>query len=371
METNQIAETWTDFMDRFAATDECLSREVLEEISDELRIEDAVAEISGYDDSKRHQRVIKRAQQLINQARRTSKQVVAAIETVSPCSATNAVASAPMPEKTAEKASSVTYPDLPFDLSSLDHEELVARAVELAVEYRKDKNYLAIRDEFVQVSLALNQFGLLAPVFRDQPKMPFKRTEWKHCTQLLIDQIVIDCHWLYCRKESVSPRWSEFKPMFAPGGEFDCQHVAERIGAKNWKDDFRVNELFLLYEQQKVQLMQLRDKALKEKFRVLLDGRATFEGAERGREAAKVAAVRVAINNYAANSRGKGIRGQEDIYEGIWLALELLGTKAKNGDIATLAALKCGTKPVQPRTMSGKVVTLRKLLGEAGIALGS
>lgn len=268
--------------------------------------------------------------------------------------------------RTSPSASSkFTYPALPFDLSCLTHDGLTSRSVELASEFRMNGDYNAIREEFVQVSLALNQFKRLAPVFRDQPRMPFKRTEWKRFTQLLIDQIVIDLHWLHCRGEKVNPVWPELQALLAPSSKFDCVAIANRLAAKNWSSDFRVNELIFVNDRQQRQLMQLRSKALKETFRSVLEGKGKPDKAD-GRVAAKKAAVRMAIANWA--DRRHQIRGHEDMYESLWVARTLLSAKASYDDIGELAALRCGKPALDRKTVEGKLKTLDAKLKEAGVA---
>jgi len=272
----------------------------------------------------------------------------------------------PTTDRTSPSESSTSsYPDLPFELSCLTHEGLVARSVELAIEFRRDRDYEAIREEFVQVSLALNQFKRLAPVFRDQPRLPFKKADQKRFTQLLIDQIVIDLHWLHCRGETVRPKWPELQILLAPSSRFDCDAIATMLAAKNWTSDFRVQELIIVNDRQQRQLMQLRPKALKELFRSVLDGKGKPDKAD-GRKAAKMAVVRMTIANWADNTHQ--IRGHEDMYESLWVARELLGAKASNDDIGELAGLQCGMPPLDRKTVAGKLKRLDAKLKEAGVA---
>lgn len=259
-----------------------------------------------------------------------------------------------------------TYPPLPIDLSGVTHESLASRSIELASQFRRNRDYQTIREEFVKTSLALNQFGLLAPVFRDQPRLPYQRSQWKAYTSLLIDQIVIDCHWLHCRGELVQPRWPELKAMFASAGGFDCDAIANQLAAKGWSCDFRVQELIYVNNRQQTQLMQLRSQVMKKRFRALIEGEREIDCDGRSsRTKAKVSPVRMAINNWADGNHR--VRGHEDMYESIWVAMNLLGPKAKHKEIADLAALRCGVKPLNPRTVADKITVLQKVLTEAGI----
>lgn len=261
------------------------------------------------------------------------------------------------------------YPTLPIDLTTTTHDNLVSQSIEIAIQFRQDKDYGAIRDAFVKVSLELNQFGLLAPVFRDQPRIPFKKYEQKAYTQLLIDQIVIDCHWLHCRGEQLKPQWAELSAIFSSSANFDCDVLATQVAAKNWSCDFRVEQLIIVTARQQAQLMQLRTKKLKERFRILLEGGRAFNSdGKSSRTKAKVSPIRMAIANWA--DRNHRVRGHEQIYESIWFAMELLDPEATKLEIAELAALRCGVKPLEPRTVLGKIGVLTKILTKAGIMVG-
>jgi hypothetical protein len=262
------------------------------------------------------------------------------------------------------------YPSMPLDLSTVTHESLVASSIELASQFRKNKDYLEIRDEFINVSLALNRFGLLAPLFRDQPRIPYAKSkrDASH-KQLLIDLIVIDLHWLYCRKENVSPRWPELKKMFDHTWQFDCAVVSELIADRNWSAEFRTSEILQLNNRQQVQLVQLRDANRKDNYRALVEGVRELDSTNgNSRKKAKVQPIRQVINEWA--DRTHQIRGHEEMYEALWLAKELLGHDARIKQIAELAALRCGVKPLSARTVADKLKQLDAVLIKASLIHG-
>lgn len=275
-------------------------------------------------------------------------------------------AALPSAAEASKETAQFAYPKLPLDLTAFTHEGLKQRSIELATQFRCEKDYDSIREEFVRVSLALNQVKLLAPAYRDQPRMPYLKSRWEENAHLLIDQIVIDCHWLHCRGEQVNPRWPELKAMFASSGGFDCAAIARKIAAKDWSCDFRVLELFYLNNRQQAQLMQLRSNALKKKFQTLLEGTKELDSdGKTSRMKSKVSPVRMAINNWVDSNHR--VRGQEEMYESIWVAIELLGPKAKSKEIADLAALRCGVRPLSPRTVIDKITILKKVLADAHV----
>lgn len=364
------SENWMDYFQRVVTASPSFPQTVIDNIMEDLVAESALMEIEGCADLVRHAKVIELADALINDARLRSKPAVAANEDAISSRATLVTSTNTFAKGLAGRVDSGnTYPALPLCLDGLTHEAMVKRSIELASLFRRDRDYSAIRAEFLHVSLGLNQFAMLAPVFRDQPQIPYKKTEWSKLTQLLNDQIVIDLHWLHCRGERLLPRWPELKSLLRCDAKFDSDAIAEQIAARNWTCDFRVNELITVCPRQQTQLVQLRSNEMKERFRVLLEGKSELEAGKRTkRTKAEVSAVRMAIASWVdVNHR---VRGQEEMYESIWLAMRLLGLKAKPKEIADLAAVRCGVKPLDRKTMAGKVDTLRKVLAEAGIPLG-
>ncbi|MBT9521096.1 MAG: hypothetical protein IV101_09375 [Dechloromonas sp.] len=360
MEINQYPETWTSYIDRISAADPSLEGKVFDDLMMELIAESTELELNGCDMQTMHRTVIQLADSLIDDVRKKPKQLGNAANQDGVNSTGSAIVG---------MAVDKSYPVLPLCLEGVTNECLVERSIQIASQFRRDKDYNPIRNEFIYVSLALNQLGMLAPVFRDQPKIPYNKKEWEKHTPLLNDQIVIDLHWLHCRGERLLPRWPELKSLLQHAGEFDSDAIAKQIAGRGWTCDFRVNELITVCPRQQTQLMQLRSNEMKERFRTLLEGKSEQEAGKRTkRTKAEVSAVRMAIASWADNNHR--VRGQEEMYEAIWLAMRLLGSKAKPKEIANLAAFRCGVKPLDRKTVVGKVDTLRKVLDEAGIPLG-
>lgn len=356
MEINQYPETWTSYIDRILVANPGLKGEVFDDLMMELIAESTELELNGCDMQTMHRTVIQLADSLIDDVREKSKHLANAAEQDELDSTGSAIVD-------------TSYPALPLCLEGVTNESLVERSIQIASQFRRNRDYNAIRAEFLHASLALNQLGMLAPVFRDQPKMPYKQAEWKKYTQLLIDQIVIDLHWLHCRGERLLPRWPELKSLLQRAAEFNCNAIAEQIAGRGWSCDFRVNELITVCPRQQAQLMQLRSNEMKERFRTLLEGKSELEAGKRTkRTKAEVSAVKMAIASWADGNHR--VRGQEEVYESIWLAMRLLGSKAKPKEIAGLAAMRCGVRPLDRKTMMVKIETLRKVLDEAGIPLG-
>ncbi|MDR6539474.1 hypothetical protein [Variovorax soli] len=259
-------------------------------------------------------------------------------------------------------SAAIKWPTLPLNTSEVDHQHLVLRLTEITSHYRTHHSYATVRSAFVETSLLLNQLGLLAPAFREQPSIPrVVKARTNSHTQLLIDQIVIDCHWLHSRGEKVQPRWNELRRVFSSRSKFNCSEIAERLAAKNWKTEFRANDLLLLNDRQQMQLAQLCTAAKKEARRTLFEGSRDFGSTGMvSRIPARVTSVRLAINNWA--DRTHQIQGHEDMYQALWVARELLGPAASHPQIAEFAGLQCGCPPLHPRTASEKLRRLQEVL---------
>lgn len=237
-----------------------------------------------------------------------------------------------------------------------------------AERFRAGQDYSSLRQDFIAASMASNVFGLNAPVFRDFPKMSGILAERKKQTQILVDQIVIDCHWLYVRGENVSPRWPELQRIFDKSSPFDVEEVCDRIASKNWSANFKVEEAFTLTERQQFQLVQMRSVAVKDKMRWLLEGRLASaskgsDGKVRGHHVpSPFPSVRRKIREWAEHR--PQVRPAILMHESLWLARELLGPKAPLKHIAELAALRCGCPPLSPKTVDEKLKALDRRLAD-------
>lgn len=245
------------------------------------------------------------------------------------------------------------------NMEYLDQDELDDFMGDLQEVYRDEKgNYETVRERYFCASISMNEIGLLAPAFRKQLHIPWSSKKRKPIHEVLLrDQIVIDCHWLHCKKVPVDGRWREMNSIMNVASDFDFAKVEAVIAAKKWTADFRVNELLYLTDFQQHQLFQLRNYECKNQHRLLLDGKRK----EIGRSPALISPVRVAIRKWAEDNQS--IRSQIKTYESLWLSRELLGSKASNPQIAELAALIEGRKPLDRTTVRDKLKRLDRVLG--------
>ena len=225
----------------------------------------------------------------------------------------------------------------------------------LVAELRVHKNYALIRHEFVQLSSILNEQRLLAPAFRPQPKVGLTKG---HPIFMVIhrDQIAIDCHWLYCRREHVVTRDEELQPLFDLEEAFSFEHAVE-FAEKNWTKRHRIGQLLVLTPRQQCQLSTLKGKSVEARFLAALTG----SGKGPSRVHPKVTAVR--LKPYEWAERNKGVLRLLKDYENLWLARELLGNAAPIRQVAELFSLICGKPKLDDKTVKVKLETLNKHVG--------
>lgn len=248
-----------------------------------------------------------------------------------------------------------------------DNAHALAIVSSCAQRHRAAEAYSEVRHEFMAASMAANHFGLSAPVFRDFPKLSGVLAERNKQTQLLVDQIVIDVHWLYVRGEDVAPKWPELQRIFDKSLPFDVEDVCSRVALKKWKAGFRVEEAFIITERQQFQLVQMRSPSVKNKMRQLLDGIfvPSVKGAGGGKGhhvASRFPHVCRKIREWAEHR--PRVKPSIQMYESLWLARELLGQRAPTKHVAELAALRCGCPPLHPKTVDEKLKALDKRLAE-------
>lgn len=230
--------------------------------------------------------------------------------------------------------------------------ESVNRLEQLVAEYQKHGDYLAIRDEYCSLSIALNHARQFAPAFRPTPKIPritSKRSK-AHMT-LHQDQVVIDCHWLRCRGEVVTPDKTEFQPLFCDTVPFSFE-LAATFACRNWSRLYRTDEALILTTWQQTQLTTLQGEAVRGRRAAAKDG--VSHGASR--IPPKITAVKRAMREWA--QRNKLVVPEQKAYEDLWLARELLGVGSAKKEIAILGGLISGAPPLSEKTVRDK---LRKL----------
>ncbi|MDP1534748.1 MAG: hypothetical protein Q8L92_14330, partial [Rubrivivax sp.] len=201
----------------------------------------------------------------------------------------------------------------------------------LTVAFNTTNNYLAVRDRFCAISIALNEQGLWAPAFRPQPRVPPKSAGKAANPALHLDHLVIDAHWLWAR-ECASSFSGKYQQLLLPGVPFDFD-MAGAYAQENWTSDFRAEDVFSLPSAIQWQLCTVKCKSHAERRAALMDGRRNGTGDKR--TPSLVAPIRKAIATWAR--RNHRVRGEEQAYANLWVAREMLGKKCRIQDAAELA----------------------------------
>lgn len=233
-------------------------------------------------------------------------------------------------------------------------QELRTELEALTREFKNSDNYAAVRDRYCAISLALNEQGLWAPRFRKQPLVNPIQCKSPQSAMLHRDQLIIDAHWLWCRK-SASMFSGKYERLLDAALPFDFVLAAE-YAQENWASQFRAEEQLMLADDIQWQLLTTRSKKHIEVHRVLLDGVRTGTT----RTAPRVKAIQRAIAGWARAS--PKIRGEEQAYANLWLAREMLGPKAAAKFIAELAGLMSGRAPLEASTVRQKLKGLDQRL---------
>lgn len=233
-------------------------------------------------------------------------------------------------------------------------QELRTELEALTREFKNSDNYAAVRDRYCAISLALNEQGLWAPRFRKQPLVNPIQCKSPQSAMLHRDQLIIDAHWLWCRK-SASMFSGKYERLLDAALPFDFVLAAE-YAQENWASQFRAEEQLMLADDIQWQLLTTRSKKHIEVHRVLLDGVRTGTT----RTAPRVKAIQRAIAGWARAS--PKIRGEEQAYANLWLAREMLSPKAAAKFIAELAGLMSGRAPLEASTVRQKLKGLDQRL---------
>lgn len=226
------------------------------------------------------------------------------------------------------------------------------RLTALMEELREHGDYRRVRDEYCCLSILLNSQGAIAPAFRPLPKTG-KRKGSHVFLEIHRDHVVIDCHWLYCKKLMVKARDVEFRSMFDTAHPFPFG-LAWMYAKKNWKSTHRADQALGLTTYQQSQTVTMRGSIVAGRYHAALKG-------DRGRVHAKIGAVKQGLNEWCERDR-RVIPHYED-YLNLWLARELLGADAAIHQIAELFSLMTGDKPRDDKTIRCKLEKMDRHIG--------
>lgn len=225
------------------------------------------------------------------------------------------------------------------------HEDLMDELEALVQECCKPDDYLRIRDRYCEVSFALNEHGLWAPAFRDGIPIPQKKSDRQPAHRLVQqDRVVIDCHWLHCKKHLVRPTEARWRPLFKSGIDFPFA-LAEEFASRGIDGEYRAEAILQLTHPLQVQLRSMRGKTAREIF----DGMKRSVRVDGGRIPPRLEVVALAVNRWA--EKDTRVAKECEKYMAHAKAHELLKPASPTRqEIATLAGLIRGVPALSGRT---------------------
>lgn len=224
----------------------------------------------------------------------------------------------------------------------------------LCREIHVHKDYPRVRENYCSLSIQLNERGRLAPAYR-----PLIKTgaEWGNAMNMVLhrDRLVIDLHWIYVKKMSISAGDGIYQALFDLGGAFPFD-LAWAISGEKWRSQYRAAEALCLTTLQQCQLLKLRGPEVADRAKALEKGWKESGG----KRASRMAVAKRLIGQWA--EREKRMHTPRDHYEKLWLARELLGPGSSIAQVAELHALMVGGDVQDRATIRDKLKSLDKQL---------
>lgn len=233
--------------------------------------------------------------------------------------------------------------------------ELVEALSRLVARFDADpsKDYRPISREFLSLNMEQNRQSLVAPAFRRMPRL--KRTSASKIL-LLQHRIIIDLHWLYCRKESVGVdvEFLELAALLDTSTPFDLES-AHRIASRHWSSEFRANHALTLTACQEYEMCVMRSPLTWERFKQLEQRVSSEDGKSK---MSPLTRAQRDIINWKQREPRIDVTEYVALFKVDWL----LGNRSTYAQRAKLLGLIIGKTDVCERTTQDKLVKLRKVL---------
>lgn len=221
-------------------------------------------------------------------------------------------------------------------------------------EFKSAGNYAAVRDRFCAVSRELNRIALWAPAFRPQPT-PRPPVAGKGGEDNLLhrDRVVIDLHWLWCRRASHVPdlAFLPYQDILDPEIDFDFV-LASDYAAKKLKSDERATVHLGLSPETQWQLATIKSEEH------ALEHSRIFTGGRDGSKRVKPAKTDIVQGVASWAARAPAVLGQEGAYLRLWAARRMLRKSARAWQVGELAALMNGSSVLEASTVRQKLARL-------------
>jgi len=123
-------------------------------------------------------------------------------------------------------------------------------------------DYMAIRDQYCEISIELNRRKLWAPAYRPCLTIPKLKANWKPVhTLVLRDRIVIDCQWLHSKGYKNRSHEKQWRPMSNQKIPFPFE-LATEFAKREMKAEYRAEGIFGLTTRQQLEMRALQGKAV-------------------------------------------------------------------------------------------------------------
>lgn len=238
-----------------------------------------------------------------------------------------------------------------------EYEEALENYEAVCKQIKATGDYESSRGRYRFCSFELNAHGRVAPAFRKELQTGKKLND-PIFFQIHRDQITIDCHWLYCRKEevTVNSKDDEFADLVTLDAPFDFS-LCDRFAAMKWKRDNRVLECMRLTDFLQVQLSALQssemkmriqrlDEAIKGDNQRLPSPRSTFERKLSTWEKKSASAKKHRLT-----------------YQALWKLHSALGPSMNGRVLSELLSVATGQPQKDPKTVKTQLETLLKNMG--------
>lgn len=237
-----------------------------------------------------------------------------------------------------------------------ESEDILDNLDSLSQTANKIDQYLFSRKAYCALSLELNFRGLIAPAFRPSPTIPKSVKKYSDAHRAIqIDRLVIDCHWLHARGESVYLSESKWKGILNMSKDFSFERVSE-FASQKIKNEYRATAIMGLTTRQQLQMLALRSEEVQELYANLYK---SIREPGKKRQPPKLELIEMAINQWCeADPR---VVPNRPAYVALAKAIELMG-KSSPTQLGELMGLMLGVPPLAESTVRQKIIKLRKVL---------
>ena len=245
------------------------------------------------------------------------------------------------------------------DLSDYEHADLMAKLELLIDMVKTPDDYMAIREQYCEISIALNERKLWAPAYRHGLIIPKMKANLKPVhTLVLRDRIVIDCHWIHSKGYKNRIDEKQWRPLSKLKMPFPFE-LAVEFARREMRTEYRAEGVMSLTIRQQFEMRALQGKtvqahvyALKQYQRI--DGVRIPNSRE---------IIRLAVNRWC--EKYPRFESEREKYLAHAEARALLAiVTASPTDIANLAGMIQDINPLSEGTVRGLLKNMDKWLKE-------